>query len=89
MPTQYRSVTLQAFDQSLGAGLSKLGGIVFRIGHLGSFNVLMLMGTLRGVEMGLSRAGVPHRRGGAQSAMDYLTAPRAAAVKGGHARSVA
>ena len=94
MPTghdadQYRNVTLQAFDQSLGAGLSKLAGKVFRIGHLGSFNDLMLMGTLCGVEMGLSRAGVPHRRGGAQAAMDYLTAPRAAAVEGGHARSVA
>ena len=51
---------------------------VFRIGHLGSFNDLMLMGTLCGVEMGLSLAGVPHRKGGVQAAMDYLATPRAA-----------
>ena len=76
---QFRKVTLQAFDLSLGAGLSKLAGKVFRIGHLGSFNDLMLMGTLCGVEMGLSLAGVPHKKGGAQAAMDYLAAPSAAA----------
>jgi aspartate aminotransferase-like enzyme len=62
---------------SLGAGLSKLAGKMFRIGHLGSFNDLMLMGTLCGVEMGLRLAGVPHKKGGAQAAMDYLAAPRA------------
>ena len=60
------------FDMSLGNGLSKLAGKVFRIGHLGDFNDLMLMGTLSGVEMGLGVAGVPHQRGGAQRAMDYL-----------------
>jgi alanine-glyoxylate transaminase/serine-glyoxylate transaminase/serine-pyruvate transaminase len=70
----FRKATLEAYDLSLGAGLSKLAGKVFRIGHLGSFNDLMLMGTLCGVEMGLSRAGVPHRKGGAQAAMDYLAA---------------
>jgi alanine-glyoxylate transaminase / serine-glyoxylate transaminase / serine-pyruvate transaminase len=72
----FRKATLEAYDLSLGAGLSKVAGKVFRIGHLGSFNDLMLMGTLCGVEMGLSLAGVPHRKGGAQAAMDYLAAPR-------------
>ena len=55
-------------------------GKVFRIGHLGDFNDLMLMGTLCGAEMGLSLAGVPHRKGGAQAAMDYLATPSAAAA---------
>ncbi|HEY8521172.1 MAG TPA: aminotransferase class V-fold PLP-dependent enzyme [Gammaproteobacteria bacterium] len=74
-----RQVILDAFDMSLGAGLGKLAGKVFRIGHLGHFNDLMLAGTLSGVEMGLALAGVPHRPGGVQAALDYLkeTAPRA------------
>lgn len=67
-----RQTILSAFDMSLGAGLGKLSGKVFRIGHLGSFNDLMLMGTLSGVEMGLSMAGIPHTSGGAKAAMDYL-----------------
>jgi len=45
---------------------------VFRIGHLGDFNDLMLMATLSGVEMGLAKSGVPHQSGGAQAAMDHL-----------------
>ena len=69
---ELRRVILERFDMSLGAGLSKLKGKVFRIGHLGDFNDLMLMGTLAGVEMGLGIAGVPHNRGGAQAALDYL-----------------
>ena len=69
---ELRRVILERFDMSLGAGLSKLKGTVFRIGHLGDFNDLMLMGTLAGVEMGFAVAGVPHNRGGAQAAMDYL-----------------
>lgn len=69
---ELRRVILERFDMSLGAGLTKLKGTVFRIGHLGDFNDLMLMGTLAGVEMGLAVAGVPHQRGGAQAAMDYL-----------------
>ncbi len=68
---ELRRIILERFDMSLGAGLSKLKGTVFRIGHLGDFNDLMLMGTLAGVEMGLAIAGVPHKRGGAQAAMDY------------------
>jgi alanine-glyoxylate transaminase/serine-glyoxylate transaminase/serine-pyruvate transaminase len=57
---------------SLGNGLGKVAGRVFRIGHLGSFNDLMLVGTLGGVEMGLTAAGVTHARGGVQTAMEYL-----------------
>ena len=67
-----RKVILEHFDMSLGAGLGKLKDRVFRIGHLGDFNDLMLMGTLAGVEMGLHLAGVPHRAGGAAAAMDLL-----------------
>ncbi len=57
---------------SLGAGLSKLAGRVFRIGHLGSFNDLMLAGTLSGVEMGLQLAGVPHKQSGVAAALQHL-----------------
>ena len=67
-----RKVILEAFDLSLGTGLTKLGGKMFRIGHLGDFNDLMLMGTLAGVEMGLGIAGVPVKKEGVQAAMDYL-----------------
>ena len=67
-----RKVILEAYDMSLGTGLGKLAGKIFRIGHLGDFNDLALMGTLAGVEMGLLLADVPHRKGGVQAAMDYL-----------------
>jgi alanine-glyoxylate transaminase/serine-glyoxylate transaminase/serine-pyruvate transaminase len=70
---ELRAVILERFNMSLGAGLSKLAGKVFRIGHLGHFNDLMLAGTLCGVEMGLELAGVPHRKGGVSAALDYLT----------------
>ena len=69
-----RRVILERFDMSLGAGLGRVKGRVFRIGHLGHFNDLMLMGTLSGVEMGLHLAGIPHRQGGAAAAMDVLCA---------------
>ena len=69
---EFRKKTLAAYDLSLGAGLTKVAGKVFRVGHLGSFNDLMLMGTLSGVEMGLAIAGVPHSQGGAQAAMSFL-----------------
>ena len=68
-----RAVILDRFDMSLGSGLSKVADRLFRIGHLGDFNELMLMGTLSGVEMGLALAEVPHQTGGARAAMDYLT----------------
>jgi alanine-glyoxylate transaminase / serine-glyoxylate transaminase / serine-pyruvate transaminase len=67
-----RAVILENFDMSLGAGLSKLAGKVFRIGHLGSFNDLMLAGTLCGVEMGLRLAGVPFKEGGVLAALNSL-----------------
>ena len=69
-----RKVILENFDMSLGTGLGKLAGKVFRIGHLGDFNDLMLAGTLAGVEMGLHRAGIPHKKGGVAAALDYLGA---------------
>ena len=67
-----RATILRHFDMSLGNGLSRLAGKVFRIGHLGDFNDLMLMGTLSGVEMGLKLADIPHQSGGAATAMQYL-----------------
>jgi len=70
----FRKVVLDHFNMSLGSGLGKIAGKVFRIGHLGDFNDLTLMGTLAGVEMGLELAGVPHKKGGVAAAMDYLTA---------------
>ena len=73
---QVRQVILENFDMSLGTGLGKLAGKVFRIGHLGDFNDLTLMGTLAGVEMGLLLAGVSIKKGGAQAAMDYLSDAR-------------
>jgi len=69
-----RSLILEKFNMSLGTGLAKLKGRVFRIGHLGDFNDLTLIGTLAGVEMGLALAGVPHRAGGVKAAMDSLCA---------------
>jgi len=70
----FRKTALAHFDVSLGTGLSKLAGKIFRIGHLGDTNDLTILGALAGVEMGLALAGVPHRKGGVQAAMDYLTA---------------
>ncbi|HKC44909.1 MAG TPA: aminotransferase class V-fold PLP-dependent enzyme [Burkholderiales bacterium] len=75
-----RKKILEAFDMSLGTGLGKLAGKVFRIGHLGDFNDLALLGTLAGVEMGLELAGVPHKKGGVQAAMEHLAA-RASGAK--------
>ncbi|MCG3268126.1 alanine--glyoxylate aminotransferase family protein [Yoonia sp. I 8.24] len=69
---QFRATTLAHYNISLGNGLSKVSDKVFRIGHLGDFNDLMLMATLSGVEMGLAKAGVPHQSGGAQAAMEHL-----------------
>ena len=67
------------YGVAFGVGLGEVAGKVFRIGHLGDFNDLMLMGTLSGVEMALGLAKVPHKAGGAQAALTYLrdTAPGA------------
>ena len=76
-----RRTILETFDMSLGNGLGRLADSVFRIGHLGAFNDLMLAGTLCGIEMGLHLAGVPHQRGGVDAALAYL----AQAASGGAA----
>src|SRR6202046_757997 len=68
----FRKVVLDNFDMSLGTGLGRLKGKAFRIGHIGHFNDLVLMGTLWGVEMGLDLAKIPHRAGGVLAAMDIL-----------------
>lgn len=70
-----REIILGAYDMSLGTGLGKVKGTAFRIGHLGHFNDLMLCGTLCGVEMGLRRAGVPHKPAGVAAAMEFLAGP--------------
>ena len=70
---RFRDIALEKYDISLGSGLGKVKGSVFRIGHLGDFNDLMLIGSLAGVEMGLHAAGVPHKAGGVQAAMDSLS----------------
>ena len=67
-----RRVVLEEFNMSLGAGLGRLAGKVFRIGHLGDLNDLMLVGALSGVEMGLAVARIPHSKGGVMAAMDHL-----------------
>jgi alanine-glyoxylate transaminase/serine-glyoxylate transaminase/serine-pyruvate transaminase len=82
LPEQYdadkvRQIILERFDMSLGTGLGRLAGRVFRIGHLGHFNDLTLAGTLSGVEMGLVAAGVPVQRGGVDAALAYLEASSA------------
>jgi alanine-glyoxylate transaminase/serine-glyoxylate transaminase/serine-pyruvate transaminase len=69
---ELRALILDRYDVSLGAGLGKLAGKVFRIGHLGDLNDVWLAGALAGVEMGFAGAGVPVRRGGVQAALDHL-----------------
>jgi alanine-glyoxylate transaminase/serine-glyoxylate transaminase/serine-pyruvate transaminase len=69
---EVRRIILERFDMSLGAGLGKLAGTAFRIGHLGDFNDLMLAGTLCGVEMGLRIAGVPVAGSGVEAALALL-----------------
>ncbi|HYH41234.1 MAG TPA: aminotransferase class V-fold PLP-dependent enzyme [Burkholderiales bacterium] len=79
----FRKVVLERYNMSLGSGLGKIANKVFRIGHLGDFNDLTLLGTLCGVEMGLAAAGVPHEKGGVDAAMEYLSGvaqPRKKAV---------
>jgi alanine-glyoxylate transaminase / serine-glyoxylate transaminase / serine-pyruvate transaminase len=76
----FRQLVLDRFDMSLGTGLGKMKGKIFRIGHLGDFNDLMLAGTLGGVEMGFALAGVPHKSGGVLAAMELLTSEALAPV---------
>ncbi len=67
-----RELILDRYDMSLGTGLGKLAGRVFRIGHLGDLNDLSLAGTLAGVQLGLMGAGVPIKQGGLDAALDFL-----------------
>ena len=67
-----RQLVLERFDLSLGTGLGKFQGKIFRIGHLGGFNDLMLAATICGIEMGLRLAGVAHNSGGVEAALDAL-----------------
>jgi alanine-glyoxylate transaminase/serine-glyoxylate transaminase/serine-pyruvate transaminase len=76
-----REIILENFDMSLGTGLSRLAGKVFRIGHLGHFNDLMLAGTLSGVEMGFRLAKVPHKAGGITAALDSLASSSVASLQ--------
>ncbi len=76
----FRRIVLERYDMSLGQGLGRIAGRMFRIGHLGWFNDLMLCGTLAGVEMGLALAKVPHRKGGVDAAMECLAAPASPAL---------
>ena len=68
-----RKIILDDYNMSLGMGLNKIKGKVFRIGHLGDFNDLMLAGTLAGVEMGLKKSGIPFKEGGIMKALNYLS----------------
>ena len=68
-----RKIILDNYDMSLGTGLTKLKGKIFRIGHLGDFNELMLAGTLAGIEMGLKKSKIPFKPGGIMAALDYLS----------------
>jgi alanine-glyoxylate transaminase/serine-glyoxylate transaminase/serine-pyruvate transaminase len=67
-----RKIILDHYNMSLGTGLAKVAGKIFRIGHLGDFNELMLAGTLAGVEMGLMKSKIPYKKGGILKALDYL-----------------
>ena len=67
-----RKIIYDEYNMSLGMGLNKVKGKVFRIGHLGDFNELMLSGTLAGVELGLRKAKIPHKSGGLMAAIDFL-----------------
>jgi alanine-glyoxylate transaminase/serine-glyoxylate transaminase/serine-pyruvate transaminase len=69
---EFRRLVLKHFNMSLGQGLGKVSGWVFRIGHLGDFNDLTLLGSLAGIEAGLIKAGVPHQAGGVQAALEFL-----------------
>jgi alanine-glyoxylate transaminase/serine-glyoxylate transaminase/serine-pyruvate transaminase len=83
----FRREVLARYDMSLGTGLGKVAGRVFRIGHLGFFNDLMLCGTLCGVEMGLALREVPHRKNGVAEALAYLQLPGTAAAAESHRRA--
>ena len=77
----FRNLALDTFNISYGMSFGRFAGKMFRIGHLGDINDLTLVGALGGTEMGLSLAGVPHRKGGTQAAMDYLVSAHASPAR--------
>jgi alanine-glyoxylate transaminase/serine-glyoxylate transaminase/serine-pyruvate transaminase len=77
----FRNLALEHFNISYGASFGPYAGKYFRIGHLGDINDLMLMGALAGTEMALTLAGIPHKKGGAQAAMDYLVSAHGSAAR--------
>src|ERR1700687_1649607 len=77
----FRALALEHFNISYGASFGRFQGKMFRIGHLGDTNDTMLMGALAATEMALSLAGIPHKKGGAQAAIDYLISAHASAAK--------
>jgi len=77
----FRALALEHFNISFGASFGRFQGKMFRIGHLGDTNDTMLMGALSATEMALSLAGIPHKKGGAQAAMDYLVSAHGSAAK--------
>jgi alanine-glyoxylate transaminase/serine-glyoxylate transaminase/serine-pyruvate transaminase len=77
----FRNLALEHFNISYGASFGPYAGKYFRIGHLGDVNDLMLMGALAGTEMALALAGIPHKKGGAQAAMDYLVSAHGSAAR--------
>ena len=85
---RFRAIVLDRFNMSLGAGLGRLKGRTFRIGHLGDFNELMLIGTLGGVELGLGAAGVPFRRGGVDAALAAARSERGGGARAWRQRPV-
>jgi len=76
----FRALALETFDISYGMSFARYAGKMFRIGHLGDINDLTLLGALSGTEMALALAGVPHRKGGVQAALEYLATPASASV---------
>ncbi|MGZ5804408.1 MAG: hypothetical protein ACXWJT_09565 [Xanthobacteraceae bacterium] len=69
----FRNLALQTFDISYGMSFGKFAGKFFRIGHLGDTNDLTILGALAATEMSLALANIPHKKGGVQAAMDYIT----------------
>jgi alanine-glyoxylate transaminase/serine-glyoxylate transaminase/serine-pyruvate transaminase len=75
-----REIASNRYGVALGRGLAVLQGKVFRIGHMGDLNEPMLLGALGAIELSLAEAGVPHKKGGIDAAMDALRAPAAQRV---------
>jgi alanine-glyoxylate transaminase/serine-glyoxylate transaminase/serine-pyruvate transaminase len=78
---KFRALALETFNISYGASFGAYAGKYFRIGHLGDINDTMLIGALGATEMALSLANIPHKKGGVQAAMDYLTLAHSSAAK--------